>query len=204
MKTIKVLLDFIKLAVTAKVAFYRNVILKLTDNPAFPTPGVPLATAKETVDNFEAAILAARDGGHTAISAMHDSEATADALFRILASYVENVAKGDETMILSSGFHESKQPAPQQKATLAVLDGSHSGTVKLTAKAVDKAGSYVWQSAKDTLPTTESAWVTVAISTQAYYEVDGLTVAATYYFRVAAVTPTGTTDFCAPVQKLVV
>ena len=45
MKTIKVLLDFIKLAVTAKVAFYRNVILKLTDNPAFPTPGVPYASS---------------------------------------------------------------------------------------------------------------------------------------------------------------
>jgi hypothetical protein len=29
-------------------------------------------------------------------------------------------------------------------------------------------------------------------------------VAAKYYFRVAAVTPDGTTDFCAPVLKVVV
>ncbi|MEI6066650.1 MAG: hypothetical protein WCP96_04900 [Methylococcaceae bacterium] len=52
MKKIKVLLDFIKLSVAEKIAFYRNIIAKLTDNPAYPTPEVPLADAKTAVDTF--------------------------------------------------------------------------------------------------------------------------------------------------------
>ncbi|MGZ8162844.1 MAG: hypothetical protein ACXWTT_08260 [Methylobacter sp.] len=204
MKKIKVLLDFIKLAVTEKVAFYRNIIAKLTNNPTYPTPDVSLADAKAAVDNFEAVILAARDGGHTAVSAMHDSEAATDAMFRILASYIDKTADGDETKILSSGFHESRQPVAQQKATLAVNDGSHSGSVKLIAKAIDKAGAYIWQYAKETLPAIESDWLAVATGTYSYYELSGLIVAARYYFRVAAVTSAGTTDFCAPVSKVVV
>ena len=204
MKKIKVVLDFIQFAVSQKIAFYRNVIAKLTDNPIYPNPEVPLADAKAVVDDFEAASVAARDGGHTAVSNMHDKETAADAVFRILVNYVINIADGDETKILSSGFHGSKQPVAQQKARLVVNNGSHSGSVKLVAKAIDKAGAYIWQYAKDALPTNESEWITVASTTQSYYELDGLTVAATYYFRVAAVTPSGTTDFCAPVSKIVV
>jgi hypothetical protein len=203
MKKIKVVLDFIQFSVSEKIAFYRNVA-KLTDNPNYPNPQVPLADAKAVVDDFEAAYVAARDGGHTAVSNMHDKEAAADAVFRTLASYVVNIADGDETKILSSGFHESKQPVAQQKATLVINDGSHSGSVKLVAKAIDKTGAYIWQYAKDTLPTNESDWLIAANTTQSSYEEDGLTVSATYFFRVAAVTTTGTTDFCKPVAKIVV
>jgi hypothetical protein len=37
------------------------------------------------------------------------------------------------------------QPVKTQKPVLAVKDGEHSGSVKLVAKAVDKAKSYIWQ-----------------------------------------------------------
>lgn len=204
MKKIKVLLDFIKLSVAEKIAFYRNVIAKLTDNPAYPTPEVPLTDAKTAVDALETAYVAARDGSHTAISAMHDNEVAANAIFYKLAAYVDKVAEGDETKILSSGFHESRQPAPRQKPQLSAGDGANTGSVKLIAKAVDRAGAYIWQSAKESLPVEESEWVLVATGTRSYYEITGLTVGGKYYFRVAAVTPDGTTDFSAPVLKVVV
>lgn len=204
MKKIKVLLDFIKLSVAEKIVFYRNIIAKLTDNPAYPTPDVPLTDAKTSIDILEASYLASRDGSHTAISAMHDNETATDTLFYKLAAYVEKVAEGDATKILSSGFHESRQPTPPQKPQLAAGDGANTGSVKLTAKAVDRAGAYIWQSAKDNLPVAESDWVLVATGTRSYYEITGLTVGSKYYFRVAAVTPDGTTDFSAPVSKVVV
>jgi hypothetical protein len=122
-----VLLSFIKLSIVEKIAFYRNIIAKLTDNPAFANPEVPLTDAKTAVDTLEASYLVARDGSHTAISAMHADEVVTDALFYKLAAYVEKVAEGDETKILSSGFQESKQPASRQKAQLSITDGSHSG-----------------------------------------------------------------------------
>jgi len=204
MKRIKVLLDFIKLVVAEKIVFYRNVLTKLSNNPSFPDPDVSLDEAKTAVDTLEASSIAAKDGSHTAISKLHDDEDAADEIFRILAAYTDRTSAGDETKILSSGFHASNQPIPIQKATLAVENGTHSGSVKLIAKAVEKAGSYIWQMAKGTLPADEAGWTTIGYTTQANNEVNGLDIATKYYFRVAAITPDGTTDFSASVLKVVV
>ena len=204
MKKFKVLFDFISYSVTVKLAFYRNVISSLTDNPTFPNPYISLADVTATVDKFEAAILAASDGAHTAVLIMHDAEKAADTDFRILAHYVDQIADGDEIILSMSGFHPTKQPVPHQKPLLAVFDGSHPGSALLTAKAHDKAGAYIWQLVKGPLPTSESEWKLIAISTQASYEVEGLEVGVSYYFRVAVVTPEGTTEFCQPVLKLIV
>ena len=204
MKRIKVLLDFIKLAIAEKITFYRSVVADMTGNAFFPTPDVPLADAKTAVDALETASIEAKDGSHTAISIMHDKENATDEIFRKLAAYVERIADGNETQIISSGFRPTKQPVTKQKAALAVEDGNNSGSVKLVAKAVDKAGSYIWQMAKGALPTDETGWITIGYTTQAINDVIGLEVAAKYYFRVAAITPEGTTDFCAPVMKVII
>ena len=204
MKRIKVVLDFIKFPVTEKVNFYRSIIDKLTGNAIYPTPDVSLTAAQVAVDALEKAILAKRDGSHTAVSAMHDAEDAADTIFRTLAAYVERLAAGDETSILSSGFHESSQPVLTPKAVLSVTDGAHSGAVKLIAKAVERAGSYIWQYAKDAIPDDDSSWILAGVCTCASFEISGLTIASKYYFRVAAVTPDGAQDFSGPVMKVVV
>jgi len=204
MKRIKVLLDFIKLAVAEKIVFYRNVVTKLSNNTTFPDPDVSLDEARTAVDTLETSYIASRDGSHTATAQLHANEDAADEIFRVLAAYVDRVSVGDETKILSAGFHASKQPLPIQKATLTVLDGANSGNVKLVAKAVEKAGSYIWQMAKGALPADESGWTTLGYTTQSNNEATGLDVATKYHFRVAAVTPDGTTDFSAPVLKVVV
>jgi hypothetical protein len=203
MRRIKVILDFIKLTVAAKISFYRNVIVKLTGNVTFPNPDEPLENARMAVDKLEAAQLAAKDGGHTARSAMHDAEEEADKEFRILAAYVDRIAAGDETTILSSGFHISKQPSIAQKPELSVDKGDNSGSVWLVARAVDKAGAYIWQYAKDTLPATDAEWLTAGHTTQSYFQLTGLTVAAKYYFRIAAITPDGLTDYTTAIMKVV-
>ena len=204
MKKVKVLLNFIQYSVAEKLAFYRAIVAKLTNNPAFPSPDVALADVKTALDSFEASIVAARNGGPAATSTMHDNEKAVDTLFRHLAHYVDKIADGDETTLLSSGFQETKQPNTHQKPPLAVTDGNHSGSVKLVSKAVENAKAYIWQCAKGALPTSENDWLPVTTTTHAHYEMSGLTVAVTYYFRVAAVTPSGITDFCPPVAKLVV
>lgn len=204
MKRFKALLDFIPLSVIAKIAFYRNVIAQLTGNAKFPSPDVPLAEAKSSVDDLESSYMATKDGSHIAVSATHDAEEKADNLFRLLAAYVDRIAAGNETDILSSGFHVSKQQTSIQKPELAAQAGDNSGSVWLVARAIDKAGAYIWQYAKDSLPQTEEGWVTAGHSTQSYIQLQKLTVASKYYFRVAAITVTGNTDYTAPVTKVVV
>ena len=202
MKKIQILWDFIRLSVTEKVAFYQNVIAKLTDNPTYPSPPIALSDAKTAVDTLDASIIAARDGSHFAVSTMHDNEKAADAIFRALANYVESTADGDETKIINSGFHGTKQPTPIQKATLAVVDGLHSGSVKFITKAVVGGGAYIFQMTKGK-PTPESVWLPVTTTLYTTYTVEGLEPACYYSFRVAAVTPDGITDFCTPVEKIV-
>ena len=68
MRRIKVLLDFMAYPVVEKVAFYRNISNQLADTTVFPTPDIPLATIKTVVDDFESAVLAAKDGAHSAIA----------------------------------------------------------------------------------------------------------------------------------------
>jgi hypothetical protein len=203
MRKSKVTVDFIKYSPVNKASHYHMVIDHMSNNPLFPTPDATLIDAQKVADALDKAILAAADGSHLAISALNDAVAAADAVFRILAAYVERIALGDETTILSSGFHFSKQPVFANKETLVARDGSHSGSVLLDTIRVDRGVTYVWQMYKGKLPDNDSDWVQIGITTQTSFEISHLDIANIYYFRVAAVTPDGLQDFCAPVMKVV-
>lgn len=203
MKRIKVVLDFIELSVAEKIVFCRNVVVKLKiSSSIFANPDESMEAATSATDKLEVDYLAASGGGRAATAAMHASETEVNEIFRVLAAYVDRIAKGDETIILLSGFNTSKQPIAKQKAELAVVSGANSGTVKLAAKAIKGAGSYIWQYCINT-PTNEKDWITGGFSTQASFEISGLTSASKYYFRFAAITSEGTTDFSTPVLKVV-
>ena len=204
MKIIQTKLDFMQFSPIAKVGFYRNVIAKFTDNPRFPTPDVTMLEASAAVDALERAIVAASDGGRTSISEMHDQEKLTDTVFRNLAAYVDRIAAGDESTILSSGFHETKQPTYSSKAILTMVDGAHSGSVIFKGKANPRAGAYHFQMCKGSIPLTEDGWVLCGVSTSANFELSGLDVMCLYYFRIAAITPDGLTDYSEPVSKIVV
>jgi hypothetical protein len=203
MKKIKVLYDFVLFTIAEKLGFYNNVLDKLTGNPFFTAPYISLTDVKAKLDAFEAAILAASDGAHSAISDRDDKELACDHDYRILASYVEHQADGNETQILSSGFHATKQPVQQQKATLEVVNGEHPGSVKFIAKAEDKAAAYIWQYILATALTADGVWQVASVTSGASATLDGLTSGSLYYFRVAYVTPAGTSEFCQPVSLMV-
>ena len=97
----KVLLSFTQVPVSEKVSYYRNVVAKIIGNILFLTPEIPVTELTAALDQFDAAIVAARDGSHIAVSALHDCEVATDKKFRILAHYVDKIADGDETKISS-------------------------------------------------------------------------------------------------------
>jgi hypothetical protein len=204
MKKLKVLLDFSRLGIGDKLVFYRNVLEKMSNNPHFPSPFISLNEATLVVNKFEAAILASVDGGRTAVSAMRDAEAAADAVFRALAGYVDLVADGNETIILSSGFNPCKQPVPHNKPVLEVVYGSVPGSFKLIGKAFSNTGAYSFQIGKVNSQTKEIEWEQVYLGTYASCSIDGLTIDEKYYFRVAAITADGMSAYCEPVSKVAV
>ena len=203
MKISKPVIDFARFSMSEKVTFFRHVNDQLYGNPLYPSPVITLAEAKAVVDALEAAILAAKEGGPTAVSALHDAAERADTLYRNLAHYVERIAASDETSILSSGFHISKQPVITPKPELAAFDGEHSGDAKLVAKAKDRGTAYQWQMSKVSDGGTDGVWVDIGITTRATIEVKGLEVMKRYKFRFAVITPDGTSDYCEPVSKII-
>lgn len=203
MRKIKPLLSFVKLSVIAKIAFYNNVLEKMKNNSYFPNPDVKLEDGIALASSLEAARIAAEDGSHVATSRMHDIEAEADAFFRKLAAYVDRIADGNETIILSSGFESSDQPSPRTKADLALVHGDRSGLLIARRKAVTGARSYIWQLFKGENPSDESQWDESVYTTRADAEFDSLEVGVRYHVRSAAITINGTTDFCAPVSIIV-
>lgn len=199
MRKSKPVLDFIEYQPAIKIAFYRNVVVQFTNNPLYDPPDVPLDTIKISIDLFEASLLASKDGSRTATAIMHDNERATDKLFRIVLNNVDRIADGNETTIISSGFNVSSQPVLHQKATLTVLDGSHSGSAKLIAKADPDGTAYDWQMRVQ--GTTE--WIHIKTTSYASCEVDGLTPSTFVEFRFAVISRKGTSDYCAPVVKLI-
>ncbi len=204
MKYIKVLLSFFQLSIPLKITFYRNVLLKMTANPHFTNPDISLALMKTAIDNLEASALACADGGRAATAIMHENEAIVDTMHRSQAGYVDRTAAGVAAIILSSGFDITKEPAAREKATLAVIDGSNSGIVVLIAKLIEHAGSYIWMMKGPMIDGVEQEFKIMGYSTQTRFEVADLIPGQIYYFCVAGITTTGTTDFCAPVSKMVI
>ncbi len=204
MKQPQVVVDFTRLSIPEKIDFFNNILGHLVGNPIYTNPDISLADVQLSVDNLVLATLAAHDGSRVNTSLMHDAEAIAEKNFRILAAYVQRIAEGDLSKILSSGFHVSQLQVVIQKPLLAIKDGPNSGSIIFVAKSVDKAGAYIWQYYEgETPPATDAEWITAGHSTSATFQVNGLTKAKVYQFRFAAITITGTTDFSAPVSKIV-
>ena len=199
MRKLKVLTSFTKLPIVNKASFCRNVVIKMTDNVYFSMPDVSLAEASAALDAFEAAILAAKDGAHTAISIRNDCEKVVNAKFILLAKYVDRIADGDETTILSSGFNESHQPSTPTKEELTVNDGDFPGSIFTKSLLIDNNASYRWEIRL--LGTIE--WV-VYVSIQSSFVISGLIIGSTYEVRVAIVTKDGQQPYSQVITKLVV
>lgn len=204
MNKIKATLDFVAFSINDKIEFYKYVAIQLANTLLFPAPEIPISTINATLVEFEAAILAAESGSHAAKSFMHDLEKVADDMFRILVSYVNKVAKGDETILIKSGFHLSKQPNVIPKAEISVRDGAHSGDVIVVIKAVKSAVAYKIRYKLVGALGLVTEWVEAEISTVATSHILGLIPGQTYQFIYASISSAGTTDFSNPISKMVV
>ena len=203
MKKIKTILDFLKLSVSEKIEFYRNVVSKMTGNASFTSPDVPLATATTQINTLETDMTAAKSGAHQSVAKMHQSEKIADTTFHKLALYVDRIADGNDAVILSSGFHISKQPDPKSTKTFAVSAGENTGEIELAHQSVQGAKAYIWQYSAGTLPADEKQWIYGGATTKAKFKVTGLESATKVWFRVLAVTINGTQPCSDPVMKVV-
>lgn len=147
---------------------------------------------------------AAQRGGREETILMHQAEDEWDDVMRKEAYYVDRIADGDGAIILNAGFNTTRQRNPIQRAEFSVWQGDKSGSVQMRRLSVEGATAYIWQYCKDPISMDESAWITGNTTVRSTAIIGGLTPLTRYWFRVAAVTRQGTTDYTGPVLLAVV
>jgi len=203
MKLYFILLDFLKYAIPLKVAFSRNIVAKMTANPLFPTPDILLVNLISMIDALENGYIDAQRSGEKETALMHRLEEAWDHDMRIMARYVERAADYDKIAILSSGFNLTKEHDPIQKVELSAKNGEMSGTVLLRRQAVAKATAYIWEYCFGVLAPTDAGWTSARTTSQASVLLEDLNSATRYWFRVAYVTPEGTSEYSDPIMHVV-
>jgi hypothetical protein len=203
MRKDKIVFDFRRFSVPDKIIFGRSVISRMSLIDLFAKPDVDYATATSIVDKLEAYYISSRDGSHKQIALMHQTKEEYNEVFRKLARSVSMIADSNTAIILSSGFHLVKQPKAREKSEFRVKGGDRLGSMWLRRIAVPKATAYVWQYYVGTAYPTEEQWLFGGCSTQATFEMKGLTPGTKVWFRVAAVTREGIRTFTEPVMKVV-
>lgn len=205
MKKDRIVLDFVRIPVAQKIEFGKGVIAKMKGNPKFTTPDVTIADMETKTELLETRSVAALDGGKEVTALMHQTETEWVDIMRKMAKYVDRIADGDNTIILSSGFNMAKQPSPAVRPEFSVELGEKSGSVVLRRQAVEGAKSYIWQYCTgDTPEVNDTEWVVAQVTSKASVELSGLTALSKYWFRSAVVTASGTSAYNSPIMQVVI
>lgn len=85
-----------------------RVFLRMTANPRFPNPNPGLVVFKAAIENLKKA-LSLYDGSKLTLQARKMAEIELASLYRLMASYVNNIANGDPEIICSSGYDLNKK-----------------------------------------------------------------------------------------------
>ena len=119
-----------------KIEFAKNSVTKMTGNTNFATPDVALSLITTATNTLETKYNLAIGGGKQQTADMHQARKALDDLLHKEGLYVERIANGNETIILSSGYNASKQPAPAKRPAFSVENGEHEGEMFLKHKGV--------------------------------------------------------------------
>lgn len=186
----------------------KGVLDDMTDNAYFqtPPPTPPLPIIQAALDTFNTKLAVSKNGGVLATQEKNDARAVVADLMLQLSRYLDNVCAGNMTALISSGFPAQKAqrnpigllPAP---AGLTAALGVQSGTLNVAVAPLKGAGSYTWRVTTVAAP---NVVVQTAQSLAASTILTGLTPGVLYNIQANAVGAAGVSDWCAPVQLMVV
>ena len=200
----RVALSFAKKIDTDLIAFVRNVIALMTNNPQYPTPTPTLAVLTTSVNAFETAVHEALDGGKIAIATRNAARVELLALMRQLAAYVQESCNADLLALIGSGFDAVRAPSP-----VGVLPAPQNPRLMLTGKSgellfkfdrVNNANNYSVQTA----PAATGPWEDESLSTAARVLIGGLTPGETLWARACANGSAGASEWSTPTTAMAV
>ncbi len=185
---IRTILSFSRYSDGALESKTHSIISSMTANANFPTPVPAIADVQAAATAFATALVKAGTGNRMDVADKNAKRETLIGLLRTLGTYVNLVANGDRTQLLSSGFDISKDPQPlviSKPGNLKVENGLSSGELLVTVKAVKGAYAYLHEYTTDATMAPGS-WVTTNATTSRYL-FSNLQPGTLYYCRVGAI-----------------
>ncbi|WP_320167864.1 fibronectin type III domain-containing protein [Mangrovibacterium marinum] len=164
-----------------------DVIKGVTNNSNFPTPSPALDEVEAARVAYRDALAAANGGSHEAVAEKNEKRKALEVLMHDLAVYVNQTGKGDEKILLSSGFDLSKKAEPagplDAPENVQVHPAKSKGSVEVSCNRVSHASSYSVEYRNLTTPNGTAT----AFATKPKVLITGLTSGNQYAFRVLAV-----------------
>ena len=177
----------------------------MTNNATFPNPSPDLVTLKQTLQDYQTAYNQAANGDSKLVSVKNDKRAVLRDQLSKLATYVNSVADGDKTKLLSSGFPLARQKAVAQKlATIDKVEVDIATPTQATTslkKRVAGAKSYIHQYSTDAV-SNDAKWVQKFI-TDTSYTFTNLQTGVKYMFQVIAIGPNGQAEPSPIVSRII-
>ena len=180
----------------------------LTGNANFPSPPVTLAAFGTLIATAQTKLTASDTAWQVSMQATTDKDnAIGDmaAAANQLAAYVDLMANGDESKILSAGLsvRAARQPqsVPDQVQNLAVTAGDNSGELDVQWDPPGNAKSYEVQTSAD--PFSDATWKTAEMVTNSKVALLGLTSGAKIWMRVRGINSAGKGAWSDPAVKVV-
>ena len=186
-------------------------ILKAMQEPttqtSFPQPNPEITVLEPLVQDYITKHeIASRRGSALEISQKNESRDALLNALRTLAHYVNEIANGQLSLLLSTGMVLATQPGTLQVPTIVekvqLRDGRMSGQLRLDFKAIKSAWEYEVEVGTGS-STGEVTWDKVILTTSSRSNVlSEIQPGVRYYVRVRARNGKGTGDWCEPVSLI--
>lgn len=185
-----VALNMSQMSVPQKINRGKQIADAISNNPGvFTNPAPSISVVYGAINDLEQAWGDTAGGGKNEVALMHDLEQILMSHLRLLASYVEHLAQGDELIIHLATLEVKAKPI-QQKPDFEVFLPDDDGAVGLRCKA-RKQTLYRWEYCKD--PLANNQWTTAQLTGTCSTFIGNLDSNVMYWFRVVLVSPMGET-----------
>lgn len=178
--------DFKNLDSAQLIQFGEEIVKKMEEHDTiFVTPIPSLTAISAAIVDFRKSVANAAFNDRQAISIRKESRAELEYLINELAKYVDTMARGNATIILSAGFVPSKEATyaidPNPKAMNLRVEPVGLGTTRVIAKVEPwkKARYYQFEYRKKG---SSAEWEKI-LSTKAVLEINNLVAFEEYEFR---------------------
>lgn len=159
MKRIK--FEFRRYTDSAALVFGKGVLVALTGNDFFPTVSPSLETLQTAINDYDAALSLAKEGGKAHVGAKNARKQELLDVLTNLAFDLMKTADGNEEMLLTTGYPLSKAPQPLPPLNtpeIKKIEGGESvGQLVITVKSQPSVRTYMYEFTPDPL-TEDSEW----------------------------------------------